>query len=221
MTAKPIVIPTKLNPIPVWKRGIDLCGATIGLTLLSPLFIVVAVHIKIFSPGPVFFRHQRYGYLGQPIFVWKFRSMHIHTNPEVHQKHVLGLTSDDAQLKKINNDADLIFLGKWLRCTAIDELPQLINVLKGQMSLVGPRPDVIPVDQYREWQRIRFVVLPGLTGLWQVSGKNNTTFNEMNQLDADYVQRRSIWLDTKIMAMTIPSIIQLVLQSYSETEPNS
>ena len=221
MTAKPTVIPTKLKPIPVWKRGVDLCGAALGLTILSPLLIVVAVHIKISSRGPVFFKHQRFGYLGQPIFVWKFRSMHIHTDPDVHQQHVLELTSDDAQLKKINNDAHLIFLGKWLRCTTIDELPQLINVIKGEMSLVGPRPDVIPVDQYREWQRIRFIVLPGLTGLWQVSGKNNTTFNEMNQLDADYVQRRSFWLDTKIIAMTIPSIIQLVFQSYSETQPNS
>ena len=221
MTTKPIVIPTKLKPIPAWKRAIDLVGAMLGLMILSPLLIVVAIHIKTFSRGPVFFKHQRFGYLGQPIFVWKFRSMHSHTDPGVHQQHVLELTSDDAQLKKINNDAHLIFLGKWMRCTAIDELPQLINVIKGEMSLVGPRPDVIPVNQYREWQRIRFIVLPGLTGLWQVSGKNNTTFNEMNQLDADYVQRRSLWLDTKIIAMTIPSIIQLVLQSSSETQPNS
>ena len=221
MTTEPIVIPTKLKPIPMWKRAIDLGGAALGLVVLSPLLIVVAIHIKITSRGPVFFKHQRYGYLGQPIYVWKFRSMHIHTDPDVHQQHVLELTNDDSQLKKINNDAHLIFLGKWLRCAAIDELPQLFNVIKGEMSLVGPRPDVIPVNQYREWQRIRFIVLPGLTGLWQVSGKNNTTFNEMSQLDADYVQHRSFWLDAKIIAMTIPSIIQLVLQSSSETQPNS
>ncbi|MDE0936250.1 MAG: sugar transferase [Mariniblastus sp.] len=221
MPSKSITIPTQLKPIPVWKRTVDLVGATLGLVVLSPLLIAIAVHVKIFSSGPVFFKHQRFGYLGQPIFVWKFRSMHIHTNPDVHQQHVLELTNDDVQLNKLNNDAQLIFLGKWLRCTAMDELPQLINVIKGEMSLVGPRPDVIPINQYREWQRIRFIVHPGLTGLWQVSGKNNTTFNEMNRLDADYVQRRSLWLDTKIILLTIPSIIQLVLENSSETQPNS
>ena len=221
MPSKSITIPTQLKPIPVWKRTVDLVGATLGLVVLSPLLIAIAVHVKIFSSGPIFFKHQRFGYLGQPIFVWKFRSMHIHTNPDVHQQHVLELTNDDVQLNKLNNDAQLIFLGKWLRCTAMDELPQLINVIKGEMSLVGPRPDVIPINQYREWQRIRFIVHPGLTGLWQVSGKNNTTFNEMNRLDADYVQRRSLWLDTKIILLTIPSIIQLVLENSSETQPNS
>jgi lipopolysaccharide/colanic/teichoic acid biosynthesis glycosyltransferase len=126
----------------------------------------------------------------------------------------MAIVQGNAELKKMNNDAQLIPFGKWLRCTGIDELPQLFNVLKGEMSLVGPRPDVIPVEEYQEWQRIRFAVLPGLTGLWQVGGKNHTTFNQMNQLDAQYVERRSFWLDLKIVILTVPAILKLVVEDF-------
>jgi lipopolysaccharide/colanic/teichoic acid biosynthesis glycosyltransferase len=204
------------TPQPVWKRGFDLAGAFCGLLVLSPLMLLISAHIKFASRGPVFFMHKRYGYGGKPIHVWKFRSMHVNHNPQDHQQHVLNLKQgNDVQLKKMDTDSQLIFLGKWIRASAIDELPQLFNVIRGEMSLVGPRPDVIPREDYDEWQKVRFNVLPGLTGLWQVSGKNNTTFNEMNRLDAQYVQSRSLMLDSKIVAMTLPAIFKQIVADRS------
>jgi len=201
------------TPQPAWKRGFDLLGAAGGLLILSPVMLLIAAHIKLVSRGPVFFKHKRYGYGGKPIFVWKFRSMHVNHNPQDHQQHVLNLKQgNDVQLKKMNTDSQVIFLGKWIRASALDELPQIFNVIRGEMSLVGPRPDVIPQEDYDDWQQVRFNVLPGLTGLWQVSGKNNTTFNEMNQLDAQYVQRRSLMLDSKIVAMTFPAIFKQIVE---------
>lgn len=212
---------TRIEPLPAWKRGFDLVGTSIGLVISAPLIILVSLFIKLASRGPVFFKHKRYGYLGEPLYVWKFRSMHVDANPVDHQQHVMNMVNDEVQLKKLDTDAQLIPLGKWLRCTGIDELPQLINVLKGEMSLVGPRPDVVPVDQYQPWQQTRFDVLPGLTGLWQVSGKNHTTFNEMNELDALYVERRSLWLDLKIVLLTIPAILTQVTENLcSKNESN-
>ena len=136
--------------------------------------------------------------------------MHVGVDPELHQQHVLNMAHDDQHLNKLDTEAQLIPLGKWLRSTSIDELPQLFNVIKGEMSLVGPRPDVVPMEEYQEWQKRRFDVLPGLTGLWQVSGKNQTTFNEMNELDLTYVNNRSIWMDLRIVILTIPAILKQV-----------
>lgn len=141
--------------------------------------------------------------------------MHLNADPAKHQTHVLTMVrNDDVQLNKMNNDSQLIPLGKWIRCTAIDELPQLLNVVRGEMSLVGPRPDVVPLDEYTEKQRKRFEVLPGLTGLWQISGKNQTTFNEMSQLDVRYVEQRSPWLDLKIVILTLPAILKEVIDDF-------
>ena len=164
----------RINPLPLWKRGFDLLGASIGLVALSPFLILVALYIKLVSQGPFLFRHKRYGYLGEAaLCLDKFRSMKVSADPACHQKHVMNMVQDDAQLKKMDNDAQMIPLGKWLRCTAIDELPQLLNVLRGEMSLVGPRPDVLPTDQYQDWQQKRFGVLPGLTGLWASQRKKS------------------------------------------------
>jgi len=206
--------PTPIDPLPSWKRGFDLVGASISLVLLSPLMILIALYIKCSSRGPVFFKHKRYGYLGEPLYVWKFRSMHVNADPVHHQKHVMNMVQDDVKMKKMDTDAHLIPLGKWMRSTAIDELPQLFNVLKSEMSLVGPRPDVVPMDQYDDWQQSRFDVLPGLTGLWQVSGKNHTTFREMNELDSFYVEQRSFWLDLKILILTVPAILKQVAEEF-------
>ncbi len=206
---------TAIDPIPVWKRGFDVTGAVIGLVILSPLLILVAVYIRLVSGSPILFKHKRFGYRGEPLYVWKFRSMHVNADPARHQTHVLNMMrNNDIQLKKMDNDSQLIPLGKWLRCTAIDELPQLLNVLKGEMSLVGPRPDVVPLEQYPEKQRKRFEVLPGLTGLWQISGKNHTTFNEMSQLDVRYVEQRSLLLDLKIVTWTLPAILKEVADDF-------
>lgn len=192
----------------------DLGGATVGLIVLSPIMILTAAFVKLTSPGPVFFKHKRFGYKGKPFYVWKFRSMHVDVDPSRHQKHVLKKIHANSELAKIDNPSELIPLGKWLRSSGIDELPQLINVLRGDMSLVGPRPDVIPEDQYEDWQKVRFNVSPGLTGLWQISGKNHTTFNQMNQFDALYVQQRSLWLDLKIILLTVPAIVKLVTEDF-------
>jgi lipopolysaccharide/colanic/teichoic acid biosynthesis glycosyltransferase len=198
---------SKLSPCPGWKRAIDVAGSFFGLAILSPALLAVAVWIKCVSRGPVFFRHQRYGLGGQPFLLWKFRSMATHNAPERHRSHVADLMTSDGPLVKIDDEMQFIRGGKLMRQLALDELPQLINVLIGEMSLVGPRPDVLPVEQYRVWQRRRFEVLPGITGLWQVSGKNQTTFSTMMRLDRTYVRRRCLWLDLKILLKTIPAIM--------------
>lgn len=205
---------TRIDPLPRWKRAFDLAGASIGLLLLAPLMILIALYIKCVSRGPVLFKHKRYGYLGEPLYVWKFRSMHVHADPVQHQKHVMSRVQGDAAMTKMNTDAHLIPMGKWLRSTAIDEFPQLFNVFKSEMSLVGPRPDVVPIDEYEDWHQTRFDVLPGLTGLWQVSGKNQTTFREMNELDSFYVEQRSFRLDLKILILTLPAIIKQVAEEF-------
>ena len=205
---------TPINPLPVWKRGIDLAGGSLVLVALTPVFLMVAVFIKCSSRGPVFFRHKRYGHLGEPFYVWKFRTMHVETDPRDHRQHVENMMSGAGPMKKIDKHSRLIPLGTLLRCTAIDELPQLVNVLKGEMSLVGPRPDVLAIEHYETWQQSRFHVVPGMTGLWQVSGKNRTTFQEMMQLDVSYVERRSIWMDCKIILLTLPAIASYAVQDF-------
>ena len=185
----------------------DVTGAVVGLVVLSPVLLTVAVWIKCVSRGPVFFRHRRYGLGGKPFMVWKFRSMETHDAPDRHRSHVADLMNSERPLAKIDDELQFIPGGKLIRQFALDELPQLINVLVGEMSLVGPRPDVVPVDEYRRWQRRRFDVLPGITGLWQVSGKNETTFLMMMRLDTAYVRRRCFGLDLKILLKTVPAIL--------------
>ncbi len=194
---------------PAWKRALDVTGALVGLILLSPLFLLLAVLIKTVSPGPAFFRQERIGYGGRPFTLWKFRTMHISSDPMVHQRHVHDLIDNDKTLTKLDTvrDPRIIPFGDLLRQSCLDELPQLINVLSGDMSLVGPRP-VPPYesDQYLPWHRHRFDVLPGLTGLWQVSGKNRTTFREMMRLDIGYSRKVSLRQDGMIVLKTLPVI---------------
>jgi lipopolysaccharide/colanic/teichoic acid biosynthesis glycosyltransferase len=139
--------------------------------------------------------------------LWKFRTIKTDAAPTQHQIHVAGLMASDAPLRKIDGELAIIRGGAMLRKLGLDELPQLINVLKGEMSLVGPRPDVLPMESYQSWQRDRFHVLPGITGLWQVSGKNHTTFSQMIRLDIAYVRQRSPWLDLVILLKTIPAVL--------------
>lgn len=186
----------------------DIAVAVVGITLLSPLFLLVVVFIKSTSRGPAFFHQERIGYLGEPFTLWKFRTLKTDADTKQHQKYVADFVKTDGTLQKLNTDLMLLPMGKWLRCLCIDELPQLINVLGGSMSLVGPRPDVVPYDNYCEWQQRRFDVAPGMTGLWQVSGKNRTTFQQMMQLDVEYVRRRSLALDLKILLMTVPTVLK-------------
>ncbi|HSU52909.1 MAG TPA: sugar transferase [Candidatus Dormibacteraeota bacterium] len=195
--------------LPLWKRGLD--GAVI--LLLSPGILlisgVVAAVIKLGSPGPVLFKQKRVGYRGQYFTCFKFRTMKTNADTETHRKHTQELISSDTPMTKLDSKSDsrLVPFGTVLRATGLDELPQLLNVLKGEMSIVGPRP-CIPYEYelYEPWQRRRFDATPGLTGLWQVSGKNRTTFNQMIRLDIEYSERASLGLDLKIILKTLPAL---------------
>ena len=202
--------------MPRWKRLMDIFGSLLGLVVFSPLFLIVAIFIKATSRGPVFFRQQRAGYLGQPFTIWKFRTMVVGIDTGIHEQHVKELLKSEKPLYKLDCDEHLIPFGKWLRKLCIDELPQLINVLGGSVSLVGPRPDVVAKEQYPLWQQQRFDVHPGITGLWQVSGKNSTTHERMVQLDIAYASQRSMLLDIKILLKTLPVIAgQMINKSTS------
>jgi len=202
--------------IPIYKRGVDIFGALFGIMLLTPLFIVTSLLITIVSPGPIFFKQERIGYLGKKFKMWKFRTMRVNADQSEHKEYLASLiksgsegTSDNGQsMHKLKNDKRVIPLGNFIRKTAIDELPQLFNVLKGDMSLIGPRPPIpYEVEEYHRWHYGRFDAVPGMTGLWQVSGKNRTTFKEMIRYDIAYGRNMSLRLDARILAGTIPAIV--------------
>lgn len=199
----------------VWERGLDVGCSLVGLILSAPLFLGASLVIKLVSPGPVFFRQVRIGRGGRPFLLWKFRTMTANADTSIHQNHVTELIKSTAKdgdsaprpMTKLDNDPRVIPMGKILRGACIDELPQLINVLRGEMSLVGPRPPIpYEVQDYQPWQRRRLDAVPGLTGLWQVSGKNKLTFEEMVRLDIRYSRRRSFWMNIMIMLRT-PRVI--------------
>jgi lipopolysaccharide/colanic/teichoic acid biosynthesis glycosyltransferase len=195
--------------LPIWKRALDLTLIFIlapGLLFLGGL---LAVLIKLGSPGPVFFRQRRVGFKGQEFVCFKFRTMRVDADADSHRKHTLELIRSQTPMIKLDarRDPRMIPLGSLLRVSGLDELPQLINVVRGEMSLVGPRPCIpYECEAYEPWHWQRFDAVPGLTGLWQVSGKNRTTFDEMVRLDIEYSQRLSLWLDLKIVLKTIPAL---------------
>jgi lipopolysaccharide/colanic/teichoic acid biosynthesis glycosyltransferase len=204
--------------IPVWKRTLDIFGSLLGLILSSPLFLIIYVYIKIVSPGPVFFKQTRVGYRASPFTFLKFRTMFANNDPHCHQAHLRELINSDKPMAKLDDGRDprIIPGGRILRKACIDEFPQLVNVLKGDMSLVGPRPCLpYEAEEYLRWHRNRFDVLPGVTGLWQVSGKNKLTFKQMIRLDISYCQKMSLGFDLKILLLTFPTIVGLVLEGIS------
>ena len=206
--------PHFLQPIPFWKRVIDVVGSLVAMILLSPVALLVALFIKIASPGPLIFRQERVGYLGRRFTLWKFRTMHVNADTAVHQKHLQELMASGKEMTKLDNGKDhrIIPFGSIFRATGIDELPQLVNVLLGEMSLVGPRPCLpYEADGFLPWQMRRFDAVPGLTGLWQVSGKNRTTFREMMALDVRYARKPALPLDVKIFLKTVPAIVRQVV----------
>ena len=199
--------------IPPWKRVLDLVCILLALPALAPLLLLISLGIKLVSRGPVFFRQTRVGWMGMPFVCLKFRTMHAHADSQVHEDYFKQLMQSQNPMTKLDSYGDprLIPFGSFLRSTGLDELPQLINVLRGDMSLVGPRPCTEKeYDNYLPWQKQRFAIQPGLTGLWQVSGKNRTTFNEMIQLDLLYAQHRSLWLDLGILLKTLPVLVSQV-----------
>ncbi len=208
---------------PFWKRSMDISMVILlGVTVVGPLMAVIALYIKLVSPGPVLFKQERVGYLGRLFTCFKFRSMKVNAEVASHQHHTAELIqrADVPMVKMDRADSRLIPGGAWLRASGLDELPQFLNILRGEMSLVGPRPCVpYEYEQYQPWQKLRFQVAPGLTGLWQVSGKNRTTFSEMIEMDIEYWQNRSLWLDVKIVLKTAPAVLeQLRLNRQARTK---
>jgi len=187
----------------ILKRGMDIIGAVLGLIFLSWLFLLVAILIKIEDPrGPIFFKQIRVGKNGKKFYMYKFRSMV--TNAEEQLKDLLRFNEIEGAMFKLKDDPRVTKIGKYIRKTSIDELPQLWNVLKGDMSLVGPRPPLPrEVKEYTEYDIQRLFVTPGCTGLWQVSGRNNISFKDMVELDLKYIKERSIYNDIKIIVKTV------------------
>jgi lipopolysaccharide/colanic/teichoic acid biosynthesis glycosyltransferase len=195
---------------PRWKRILDVVLVIMALPLLLPLMIVIGLIIRSVSVGPILFKQERIGHRGKRFLCFKFRTMFVDSDTTCHQGHLNHLMNSNAPMMKMDSHGDprIIPFGRLLRASGLDELPQLINVLRGEMSLVGPRPCVsYEFEKYLPWQRERFNTLPGLTGLWQVSGKNRTTFTEMIQLDIKYAQSKTLWLDLKIIFKTVPALL--------------
>ena len=202
------------------KRTVDFVGSSVMLILLAPLFLVIALAIKLSSRGPVFYRQQRVGRYGQTFTFLKFRSMFVNNDSNVHKDYVTRLIASKAgetapketgeSIYKLTNDKRITRVGKILRRTSLDELPQFINVLKGEMSLVGPRPPIpYELAAYQTWHRHRLLaVKPGITGLWQVMGRSSVRFDEMVRLDLRYASTWTPWLDVKILLRTPGAVIR-------------
>src|ERR1035437_7026307 len=200
----------------LWKRVLDLALIVAVLPGLLILGVGTALVVMCGSRGPVLFRQRRVGYKGREFICYKFRTMQVDAETRTHRDHFHHLMGSEVPMTKLDarSDPRLIPLGAMLRATGLDELPQLINVVRGEMSLVGPRP-CIPYEYelYEPWQRRRFDAVPGLTGLWQVSGKNRTTFNEMIRLDIKYSESVGPWPHLKIILRTLPALWQQCLES--------
>jgi lipopolysaccharide/colanic/teichoic acid biosynthesis glycosyltransferase len=206
----------KVRVIPLWKRVLDVTCILLSLAIWLPLVVLVALWVKIVSPGPIFFRQERVGYRGSRFLLFKFRTMKVNVETVSHEKHLEQLIHGNAPMTKLDASGDprIIPGGRILRALGLDELPQLFNVLRGEMSLVGPRP-CTPYEfrRYRDWQQERVNSLPGLTGYWQVNGKNKTTFTEMIEMDIWYTRNLSPLLDLAIMVKTLPAIIVQLLET--------
>lgn len=187
----------------VMKRAIDIIGSFCGLVVLSILFVIIALLIKLEDPkGKVFFKQLRVGKDGKEFYMYKFRSMA--SDAEERLKELLALNEVSGAMFKMKDDPRVTRIGKFIRKTSVDELPQLLNVLRGDMSLVGPRPPLPrEVAEYSAYDKQRLLVTPGCTGLWQVNGRSNVSFSKMVELDIEYIKNRSTILDVKILLKTV------------------
>ena len=199
-------------PFPAWKRMLDIFLCLFGLIVFGPVMLLIAAGIKMIAPGPVLFKQERIGFRGKPFMLIKFRSMKLNADTGVHKEHLAQLMKSNVKLTKLDNvDNRLIPFGKIFRASGLDELPQLFNIIRGDMSFIGPRPCVpYEYDQLNSWHKHRFDTYPGLTGLWQVSGKNKTTFTEMMRLDIAYGLRRSLVNDFRILLRTFPAVMEQI-----------
>ena len=190
------------------KRTIDILGALIGLVLLSPIFLIVAIAIKLDSKGPIIFGHTRRGLHGKDIKVYKFRTMYENSQ-EIFNNFTKEQKEEFYKNFKLENDPRVTKIGDFLRRTSIDELPQLINILNGSMSIVGPRPIVQKeIELYGDYANKLFSVVPGLTGYWQANGRSDTTYEERIKMDMYYIDNRGFWLDLKIIIKTFGSVLK-------------
>lgn len=209
-------------PVPFWKRALDWVLIFLALPLLLPLALVIAGLIKLRSPGPLLFTQTRVGRGGQPFLCYKFRTMKPDACSSGHARHLASLMASNVPMTKLDcaGDPRIIPGGRLLRSSGLDELPQLFNVLKGEMSLVGPRP-CLPYEAalYSARHRQRLQVLPGLTGLWQVSGKNHTSFEEMIDLDVGYARRMCLALDLSIVLRTFGVLFRQLREGVRDLSP--
>ncbi|MEG0774568.1 sugar transferase [Clostridium sp.] len=184
------------------KRLMDIIGAAVGLVLLSPVFLILAILVKLDSKGPVFFAHKRLGHRGKIIKIYKFRSMVINAEELLNNLTPEQKKEFDENFK-LENDPRITKMGDFLRRTSLDELPQLVNILQGDLSIVGPRPIVEKeIELYGKYGKKFLSVKPGLTGNWQANGRSDTTYDERVQLDMDYIDKRTIWMDIAIILKT-------------------
>ncbi len=192
------------------KRGLDILGSLVLLIFFSPLMLIIALSIKRFSPGPIIYKQTRIGKDGHPFTMLKFRSMRLENSPDLHKEYVRELILKNIDPKslgtetlKLESDPRITGMGKYLRKWSIDELPQLINVLRGEMSIIGPRPSLpYEYELFNDWQKQRLLIRPGITGLWQVTARNKVCFNDQVRIDLEYIQNMNICLDLKIAFFT-------------------
>ena len=200
----------------VAKRLLDLIGSLAAVVVLAPFLVLVWCLVRSTSAGPALYRQERLGRRKRPFTLLKFRTMYVNNNDQAHRQYVTSLLSDrqtppggQRRLYKLENDPRITAAGTWLRRLSLDELPQLFNVIKGEMSLVGPRPVLAwEAEMFREQDHRRFEVKPGITGLWQVSGRSKLSYQEQLELDVEYVRRLSFGLDLAILAGTIPALFR-------------
>jgi exopolysaccharide biosynthesis polyprenyl glycosylphosphotransferase len=195
------------------KRVLDIVLSALALLFLSPLLITIVILVKRSSPGPVLFVQERIGKNGIPFRFLKFRTMVHNSDDAIHRQFAAMFINGDGHQEqpgkvfKMKNDPRVTRIGRWLRKTSIDELPQLLNILKGEMSIVGPRPPIAyELDHYQPWHHERLRVTPGLTGLWQVSGRSNVPFEEMVRLDIHYINTWTLLEDVRIILKTVPVV---------------
>ena len=201
-----MTVPFLARPISRYKRLGDIVGSALGLLLAAPILALAAIAVKLSSPGPVLFGQKRAGLGCAPFMMYKLRSMYL--DAEARKEQLRDLNEQDGPAFKIKNDPRVTSVGRFLRATSIDELPQLLNVLKGDMSLVGPRPPTFDeVGRYRRWYLRRLDVTPGLTCTWQVQGRSRVSFEEWMRMDLQYIDQQSVWLDLKLIAQTLPALL--------------
>src|ERR1051325_1725720 len=202
---------------PGWKFALDITCILLALPIWLPLMILLMLVTRLASPGLIFYRQKRLGLGGTHFVIWKFRTMKLSAETQTHENYSRELMAGDRPMTKLDaiGDPRLAPFGRFLRASGLDELPQIFNVLCGEMSLVGPRP-CTPNEfaHYQAWQRERVNALPGLTGYWQVNGKNKTTFNQMIMMDLFYLENMSVLLDLKIMLNTCAVIVAQLLESH-------